>query len=62
MNKELAGEILGALYWCRCLKISPKRWRKRIADKLRNNGRMEMYGTETFCATWDYLEAQGLIF
>ena len=61
MNKELAGEILQSLYWCKALKIAKSKWRVRVADKFRNRGMFQKYTTDDFCSTWDELKKLNLI-
>jgi hypothetical protein len=61
LNKELAGEIFQALYWCKALNVAKSKWRIRIAEKFRRNGVLHKYTTDDFCKTWDELKKQNLI-
>ena len=61
MNKDLAGEIITSLYWCRKLRVKKSKWRVVIAKKFREHGIFNQYTTEEFCNVWDNLKKLGLI-
>jgi len=61
MNKDLAGEILASIYWCKKLRVKKGKWRVLIAKKFRDHNMFEQYTTEEFCNVWDNLRKLGLI-
>lgn len=59
MNKELIGQILAKIYWCRKLGVPRSKWRKRIVKIMIE--RNPYFSGSEFCEAWEYIKSEKLI-